>query len=88
MVLVLFSVTFFTETNQKRDKGKLVIHQGDISNFNCRIASGGSIAIPTVLNASAGASFIPSPTMATLPYSLRAAILSDLFSGSKLPNTF
>ncbi|OPZ14344.1 MAG: hypothetical protein BWZ05_02356 [Bacteroidetes bacterium ADurb.BinA245] len=47
------------------------------------------IAIPTVLCANAGASFIPSPTIATFLYcSKRSFILSALFSGNIFPNIF
>jgi hypothetical protein len=70
-MVVLFSVTFFTETNQKRIRA--CHSSGRYQQLQCRIASRGSIN-PTVLNASAGASFIPSPTMATVPYSFKGPL--------------
>jgi hypothetical protein len=69
MVLVLFSVTFFLRRIRNGIR-KACHSSGDISNFNCRIASGGSHCDPHRTQCE-GASFIPSPTMATVPYSLK-----------------
>jgi hypothetical protein len=82
MVLVLFSVTFFTETNQKRDKESLSF----IRAISATSVSLPAAPIPPYYEGAVASFTVIRPW---LYYSFkRAAILSDLFSGSKLPNTF
>jgi hypothetical protein len=88
MVLVLFSVTFFTETNQKRHKGKLVIHQGDISNFIAVSLPAAPLRSPPYSMRVLARRLYRRQPWLRYHILLKGPLFYLIYFGSKLPNTF
>ena len=62
---------------------QVVAHESDVGCLHRNVCAGCPMAMPTVAVASAGASFTPSPTIATGPISFNSLITRTLSSGSK-----